>query len=93
MSVDLRLRHDRLLRERAAEPFDEGWGYRSVAKALGIPAKAVRRWKHTYLAVGRDGLPRMGRTHSRYDLETKVAAARAVSRAGWRSPRRWPASG
>ena len=78
MSVDLRCKHDRSLRERAAELFAEGRGRRSVARELGIPAKAVEKWQATYRAVGRDGLLEMGRTQTRYDFETKVAAARAV---------------
>ena len=36
MSIDLRLRHDRSTRERAAEMFERGLGYRSVAKVLGV---------------------------------------------------------
>ena len=77
MSIDLRCRHDRSVRELAAGMFDEGRGYESVARSLGIPARAVRKWQQTYRAVGRDGLPDMGKTHARYDFETKVAAARA----------------
>ena len=42
MSVDLRLRHDRSLRERAAEVFERGLGYGFVARGLGVPAEAAR---------------------------------------------------
>ena len=73
MSIDLRCRHDRSVRELAAGMFDEGRGCDSVAKSLGIPARAVRKWQQTYRAVGRDGLLNMGKTHARYDFETKVA--------------------
>ena len=66
--------------------FDEGRGYESVAKSLGIPATAVRKWQQTYRAVGRDGLLNMGKTHARYDFETKVAAARAVVDDGMAKP-------
>ena len=75
MSIGLRCRHDRSVRELAAGMFDAGRGCKSVAKSLGIPAKAVREWQQTYRAVGRDGLPDMGEKHARYDFETKVAAA------------------
>ena len=78
MSVDLRLRYDRSLRERAAEMFGRGLSYRFVARGLGVPAEAVRDWQETYRATGRDGLLKMGKEHARYDFETKVAAARAV---------------
>jgi transposase-like protein len=64
MSVDPRCRHDRSVRELAAGMFDEGRGCESVAKSLGIPAKAVRKWQQTYRAVGRDGLSDMGKTHA-----------------------------
>ncbi|MBM6869011.1 helix-turn-helix domain-containing protein, partial [Collinsella tanakaei] len=71
-------RHDRKLRELAADMFAEGRGRGSVAKVLGIPEEAVRKWQQTYRSVGRDGLLNMGKTHARYDFETKVAAASAV---------------
>ncbi len=92
MSIDLRLRHDRSTRERAAEMFERGLGYRSVAKVLGVPAEAVRDWLGKYRATGRDGLLAMDGRQARYDFETKVAAASAVVDGGWPSPKRWSAS-
>ena len=86
MSIDLRCKHDRSLRERAAEMFGAGRGYESVAKSLGVPAKAVRKWQQTYRSVGRGGLLNMGKTHARYDFETKLAAARAVVDGGIAKP-------
>ena len=86
MSIDLRCKHDRLLRERAAELFDQCFGYESVARRLGVSARAVRKWQQTYRAVGRDGLLNMGKTHARYDFETKVAAAGAVVDDGMPKP-------
>ena len=44
MSIGLRCRHDRSVRELAAGMFGEGRGYKSVARSLGIPAEAVRKW-------------------------------------------------
>ena len=82
MSIDLRCRHDRSLRELAAGMFDAGRVYESVAKSLGIPAKAVRKWQQTYRAVGRDGLPNMGVTHARYECGAKAAAMSAVPGGG-----------
>ena len=86
MSIGLRCRHDRSVRELAAGMFGEGRGYESVARSLGIPAEAVRKWQQTYRATGRDGLLKMGEKHSRYDFETKVAAARAVVDDGMAKP-------
>ena len=85
MHVDLRCRHDRKLRELAADMFAEGRGRGSVAKVLGIPEEAVRKWQQTYRAVGRDALLDMG-SHARYDFETKVAAASAVVDGGMAKP-------
>ena len=86
MSIGLRCRHDRSVRELAAGMFGEGRGYKSVARSLGIPAEAVRKWQQTYRATGRDGLLKMGEKRSRYDFETKVAAARAVVDGGMAKP-------
>ncbi len=58
--------------------FERGLGRKSVAGTLGIPEEAVRKWQQTHRSVGRDGLLSMGKTHARYDFETKVAAASAV---------------
>lgn len=78
MPVDLRCKHDREVRVRAADLFDAGRGYESVARELSVPARTVRKWLATYRAVGREVLLDMGRSHARYSWETKVAAARAV---------------
>ena len=86
MSVDLRLRHDRLLREQAVELSERGIGYGLTAKRLGVPAEAVRDWQKTYRAIGKDGLLAMGGQQARYDYETKVAAARAVVDGGMSKP-------
>lgn len=86
MSIDLRCKHDREVRELAAGMFESGRGYGSVAKALGVPAEAVRNWLKTYRAIGRDGFLAMGGKQARYDYETKVAAASAVVDGGMPKP-------
>ena len=86
MSVDLRLRHDRLLREQAVEMFERGFGYRLAARRLGVSAETVREWHKMYRVIGRDGLLAMGVKQTRYDYETKVAAARAVVDGGMSKP-------
>ncbi len=86
MSVDLRLRHDRLLREQAVEMFERGFGYRLTAGRLGVSAETVREWQKTYRAIGRNGLLAMGVKYARYDYETKVAAAKAVVDGGMSKP-------
>ena len=86
MSAGLRLRHDRLLREQAVEMFERGFSYRLTARRLGVPAETVRHWQKTYRVIGKDGLLAMGVKHTRYDYETKVAAARAVVDGGMSKP-------
>lgn len=86
MAEDLRLKHDRSLRERAADLFARGLGRDRVSRELGVPVKAVRNWQMTYRAVGRDGLLNMGKTQAKYDFETKAAAASAVVDGGMAKP-------
>ena len=86
MSVNLRLKHDRLLREQAAQMFERGCGYGLTAKRLGVSAETVREWQKMYRVIGKDGLLAMGGQQARYDYETKVAAASAVVDGGMSKP-------
>ena len=86
MSINLGLRHDRLLREQAAQMFEKGCGYRLTASRLGVSAATVREWQKMYRVIGKDGLLAMGVKHTRYDYETKVAAAKAVVDGGMSKP-------
>ena len=86
MSINLGLRHDRLLREQAAQMFEKGHGYRLTASRLGVSAASVREWQKTYYVIGKDGLLTMGIKHTKYDYETKVAAAKAVVDGGMSKP-------
>ena len=86
MSVDLGLRHDRLLREQAVEMFERGCGYGLTARRLGVSAETVREWQKMYRVIGRGGLLAMGVKRAKYDYETKVAAARAVVDGGMSKP-------
>ena len=86
MSVNLGLRHDRLLREQAVEMFERGFGYRLTAGRLGVSAETVREWQKMYRVIGRGGLLAMGVKRAQYDYETKVAAARAVVDGGMSKP-------
>ena len=86
MPVDLRCKHDREVRTRAAGLFAAGRGSKSVARGLRVPEGAVRKWLLTYRAVGRETLPGMGKSHTRYSREAKVAAASAVVDGGRPKP-------
>ena len=86
MSINLGIRHDRLLRKQAAQMFERGCGYGLTARRLGVSAATVREWQKMYHVIGRDGLLAMGVKHTRYDYETKVAAAKAVVDGGMSKP-------
>ncbi len=86
MSMHLRSRHDRLLRKQAAQMFERGCGYDLTAKSLGMSAATVREWQKMYRVNGRSGFLAMGVKHTKYDYETKVAAARAVVDGGMSKP-------
>ena len=86
MSEHLGLRHDRLLREQAAQMFEKGRGYRLTAKRLGVSAATVREWQKMYRVIGKGGLLTMGVKRTKYDYETKVAAAKAVVDGGMSKP-------
>ena len=86
MSINLGLRHDRLLREQAAQMFEKGCGYRLTARKLGVSAATVREWQKMYRVIGKGRLLTMGIKHTKYDYETKVAAAAAVVDGGMSKP-------
>ena len=86
MSINLGMRHDRLLRKQAAQMFEKGHGYGVTASRLGMSAATVREWQKMYRVIGRSGLLAMGIKQARYDYETKVAAARAVVDGGMSKP-------
>ena len=92
MSVHLGMRHDRLLRKQAAQMFEKGFGYGVTAKSLGISAATVREWQKMYHVIGKGRLLAMGVKHTKYDYETKVAAAAAVVDGGMSSLKRWRVS-
>ena len=86
MSINLGVRHDRLLREQAAQMFERGFGYGLTAKRLGVSAATVREWQKMYHVIGKGRLLTMGIKHTKYDYETKVAAAKAVVDGGMSKP-------
>ena len=86
MSEHLRSRHDHLLRKQAVQMFEKGRGYRLTAKRLGVSAATVREWQKMYHVIGKGRLLAMGVKHTKYDYETKVAAARALVDGGMSKP-------
>ena len=55
MSINLGLRHNRLLREQAVKMFEKGFGYGLTARKLGVSAATVREWQKMYRVIGKDG--------------------------------------
>ena len=52
MPINQGLRHDRLLREQAAQMFERGFGYGLTARKLGVSAATVREWQKMYRQGG-----------------------------------------
>ena len=74
------------LRLRAAELYDMGRGRASIAALLGVPEETVRKWLDVYRSAGIEVLAMMGKKHTAYSLETKLAAVRAVVDEGMTKP-------
>lgn len=70
------MRWDPGVRERAADLFEQGLGYKAVATELKLSREVTREWSYAWRAMGREGLRTMGRRRS-YSPEVKLAAARA----------------
>ena len=51
-----------------------------------MSAATVREWQKMYRVIGRSGFLAMGIKHTKYDYETKVAAAAAVVDGGMSKP-------
>lgn len=86
MGTDLRCRHDAALLLEAARLHDAGLGRRAIGSRLGVPHATVRKWLDKYRAGGTELLLKMGGKQTRYDYETKVAAASAVVDGGLSKP-------
>lgn len=74
------------VRLRAAELYDEGHGRAAIAALLGMPEETVRKWLDIYRSAGIEVLAMMGKKHTVYSLETKLAAVRAVVDEGMTKP-------
>lgn len=74
------------MRLRAAELHDEGHGRATIAALLGMSEETVREWLCTYRSAGIEVLTMMGKKHTAYSFETKLAAVRAVVDEGMTKP-------
>ena len=78
------MRHPEGKSAEAAALFDLGFGERSAAKELGLPASTTRKWLYTYRAMGKEAL--FVTSHRKYSQELKVAAARDAVEGGMALP-------
>ena len=74
------------MRLRAAELHDEGHGRATIAALLGMSEETVREWLCTYRSAGIEVLTMMGKKHTAYSFETKLAAVRAIVDEGMTKP-------
>lgn len=65
-------------RAKCADLFDEGYGFKSVAKRFGICKDTVRKWFYVHQALGREELLKVGGPRVKYTFQQKVAAAQAI---------------
>ncbi len=65
------------LRQRAAELFEKGMGYKAVSSELGINRETVRDWSFTWRALGTEEfLASHAGERITYPPEIKIAVAR-----------------
>lgn len=70
----MRLSEDKRLRALAL--FEQGYGYKSVAKQLDLNAETVREWAYTWKALGSDLFKHSEKRSRSYSAETKLAAVK-----------------
>ncbi len=86
MGANFISRHDRNIRELAAELLVKGAGWRTLMRELAIPMTTAKNWVKSYRAVGPEVFLDMGSSHRSYDYETKLAAARDHVEGGMSKP-------
>jgi transposase-like protein len=64
--------------------FEQGLGYKSVARRLGCPPKAVKQWQYTFRAGGREAL--LVRKKTSYSHDLKIYAVRDFLEGGLSKP-------
>ena len=78
--------YDVSMRMRAVELYEQGHGRDTIASLLGMSEETVRERPNVYRSVGIEVLAMMGRKHTAYSYETKLAAVRAVVDEGMTKP-------
>lgn len=78
MFEDRRQLYELQTRKKAVKLFQEGLGYKAVARLLKISASAVQSWLCQYQAVGIVEFLAMKTKHTNYSYEVKLAVAKAI---------------
>lgn len=63
-------------RKRAAELFEQGYGYKAVSTELGINRETVRDWSYTWRALGSEALCKSSEKKESYSAEIKMAVVK-----------------
>lgn len=61
-------------RKRAAELFEQGYGYKAVSTELGVNRETIRDWSYTWRALGSEALCGLDPERKTYSPELKLAA-------------------
>lgn len=61
-------------RQKAAELFERGYGYKAVSSQLGVNRETMRDWSYTWRALGSEALCGGDSNHEHYSSEIKLAA-------------------
>ena len=65
------MKHKNLM-EEVGRLLDEGWGYKSVARATGVHEDTARGWAYAYRVFGKEAL--LSGKHNAYTQEQKLEA-------------------
>lgn len=64
------------IRKKAAELFEQGYGYKAVSSQLGVNRETIRDWSYTWRALGSDALCKSSNIKESYSPETKLAVVK-----------------
>lgn len=77
------VKHKNLM-EEVGRLLDEGWGYKSVARATGVHEDTARGWAYAYRVFGKEAL--LSGKHNAYTQEQKLEAVRLFLDEGLSKP-------
>ena len=63
-------------RRKAADLFEQGYGYKAVSTELGVNRETMRDWSYTWRALGSDALCGVDASKESYSPDIKLAAVK-----------------